>query len=96
MKDKLAKASIKFFSDPKNLRVVKGYCTDGVSQMKAGCHHRKGFGYCGGCAARIDMVVNVVEKLLDADNLQDALKVIAALHAARVAESPRHQAPEKS
>lgn len=80
---------VEFWSNVKNLRVERGWLTDGSGQMKAACHHKKGeaYGYCGGCAARIDRCLEVVEVLLRAGRCDDALRVIDAVNSARVAES---------
>lgn len=81
--------NVEFWSDPKNMRVEGGWVTDGNGQMKAACHHKKGgaYGYCGGCAARMDSGLEVVEALLRDGKSAEALRVIDAVNAARVAEA---------
>lgn len=78
-------ALVGFWSKPENLRVERGWLTDGNGSMKASCHHKKGnaYGYCGGCAARLDRVLDVVEAQLREGLVGDALLVIEASSAAR-------------
>ena len=79
---------VTFWGDPKNLQVVGGWLTDGNGRMKAACHHKKGnaYGYCGGCAARLDRVLDVVKGMLGEGLIEDALKVLRATSTARRAD----------